>query len=107
MFEIGRNFRNEGVDYSHNPEFTMLESYEAYSDYKQGMKFTEQLIKFVVENVLHSTTHLFEENEINFGDEWQRIEFNEMLMKYTDIDYNNYTFESLREKAEKLGVSIE
>lgn len=107
VFEIGRNFRNEGVDYSHNPEFTMLESYEAYSDYKQGMKFTEQLIKFVVEGVLQSTKHTFEEKEIDFGAEWQRIEFNEMLMKYADVDYNDYTAESLRKKAEKLGVSIE
>ena len=107
VFEIGRNFRNEGVDYSHNPEFTMLESYEAYADYKYGMKFTEQLIKFVVENVLHSEKHTFEEKEIDFGAEWQRIEFNEMLMKYTDVDYDNYTAESLRKKAEELGVSIE
>ena len=107
VFEIGRNFRNEGVDYSHNPEFTMLESYEAYVDYKHGMKFIEHLLQFVVEQVLNATTHTLGEQNINFAGEWHRIEFNEMLMKYTDVDYDNYTLESLRAKAEKLGVQIE
>ena len=107
VFEIGRNFRNEGVDHSHNPEFTMLESYQAYFDYKQGMKYTEQLIQYVVKNLFKTTKHTTKNNEIDFSNEWQRIEFNEMLMKYADVNYEDYNFESLKQKAIDLGVTIE
>lgn len=107
IFEIGRNFRNEGVDYSHNPEFTMLESYEAYSDYKEGMKFTEKLISHVVKNSINSTRHEFEGKKIDFTKPWTRIEFNELLMKEAKINYEDYNFEALKKKAQELDVKID
>lgn len=107
VFEIGRNFRNEGVDYSHNPEFTMLESYCAYSDYKEGMKFVEDLVRSVVQGVVGGLVYERDGHRIDFGAPWERIELNDLLMKYASVDYEAYNFEGLKEKAESLGVKIE
>jgi len=106
VFEIGRNFRNEGVDASHNPEFTMLELYAAYEDERYGMALTEEMMELILQKTVGSTTHTFEGNEITFQPPYQRIEFNEMLMKYTDIRYEDYNLASLLKKADEMGVVI-
>ncbi len=106
VFEIGRNFRNEGVDHSHNPEFTMLEAYSAYQDYKDGMKFTEDIISYILENAMGGAQVVSDDKEINFSAPYQRITFNEVLMKYVDINYDDYTFSSLIKKAEEKDVII-
>ncbi len=102
VFEIGRNFRNEGVDYSHNPEFTMLELYAAYEDEKYGMTLVEEMMEYI----LKGNTHTFKDQKIEFKRPYERIEFTEMLMKYVDIKYEDYNFESLKNKASELGVKI-
>jgi len=75
VYEIGKCFRNEGVDKFHNPDFTMLEFYAAYMDYKELMKFTEELIKTVLINTLGTTKIKYDGQEIDFGQEYERIEF--------------------------------
>ena len=115
VYEMGRNFRNEGVDYTHNPEFTMLEFYWAYSNYKEGMKFTEELLRRVAKQVFgklsfecssrHGETG--EGKSIDFSKSFKRVEFNELLQKYAGINYEDYNFESLLKKAKELGVKIE
>lgn len=106
VFELGRNFRNEGVDYSHNPEFTMLEFYQAYSDYKEGMKLTEELVTELVKATIGSMKHEFDGVEVDFTGPWERITFNELLQKFAQVNYEDYTFESLRQRAIELDVKI-
>lgn len=107
VYELGRNFRNEGVDYSHNPEFTMLEFYWAYSDYKEGMKFTEKFLSSLVKSVTGKKQIEHEGRKINFSTPWDRIEFTDLLHKYAKINYDDYNFEGLKRVAEKLGVKSE
>lgn len=107
VYEIGRNFRNEGLDYSHNPEFTMLEFYWAYSDYKEGMKFTEKLFSHILKNTINSKKIEYEGNTIDFSVQYKRIEFEDLLFKYTKINYSDFNLETLKAKAKELGVNIE
>lgn len=106
VYEIGRNFRNEGVDYSHNPEFTMLEFYWAYSDYKEGMKFIEKMLSGLVKKIIGKKTFEYEGKKIDFKTPWERVEFNDLLQRYADLSYDDYNFESLKKKAKELGVEI-
>src|SRR3990167_7368490 len=107
VYELGRNFRNEGMDYSHNPEFTMLEFYWAYSDYKEGMKFAEKFLSTVIKNILGKKQFEFQGNKINFKIPWERIEFNDLLRKHTNINYEDYNFQSLLKKAQELSIKID
>ena len=116
VYELGRNFRNEGVDYSHNPEFTMLEFYWAYADYKQGMKLTEKFVSHIVKKVtgkskIEYTTSATEgetggDKEVKIKTPFERIEFNELLQKYADVNYEDYDMKTLKKKAKELGVDI-
>jgi lysyl-tRNA synthetase class 2 len=90
VFEIGRDFRNEGVDRTHNPEFTMLEFYWAYADYLQVMDFTEQMIAFVAEQVLGRRTLTYQGNEINLEPPWRRVELRQALMEACGVDVEQY-----------------
>lgn len=107
VYEMGRNFRNEGVDFSHNPEFTMLEFYWAYSDYKEGMKFTEKFLSSIVKKVTGSRVIEYGGNKIDFSAPWERVEFKDVLRTYAKVDYDEYNFEGLKKKAEDLGLKIE
>lgn len=106
VFEIGKCFRNEGVDKFHNPDFTMLEFYWAYADYKELMKFIEKMIKEVLNNVLGKEKIEFDGKEIDFSGEWERIEFYDLLEKYTGIKYDELSEDGLFKKAKELGVDI-
>jgi len=106
VYEIGKCFRNEGVDKFHNPDFTMLEFYWAYADYKQLMKLTEEMIQKVLKNVLGSTTVKYGENEIDFSGEWERIEFFALLEKYTGIKYEEVNEKALLSKAKEMGIDV-
>lgn len=86
VYEIGRDFRNEGVDRTHNPEFTQLEYYWAYADYLQVMEMTEQMICFVAEKVLGSRTMNYQGNQISFEPPWKRLELRQGLLEVTGID---------------------
>lgn len=86
VYEIGRDFRNEGVDRTHNPEFTQLEFYWAYADYLQVMQLTEEMICFVAERVLGSRVFQFGEHTIDVNPPWRRLELRQGLINVTGID---------------------
>jgi lysyl-tRNA synthetase class 2 len=90
VYEIGRDFRNEGVSHKHNPEFTQLEFYAAYWDYHDVMAFCEQMIATVAEDVLGSPVIHFQGHEIDLRPPWQRVTLREAAMEVTGIDYLEY-----------------
>ena len=106
VYEIGKCFRNEGMDRSHNPDYTHLEFYWAYADYKEMMKFTEKFLSTVVKKVFGKLIIQYEGKEINFKTPWQRIEFSQLLKKYTKIDLEEINLEALKKEAKKLGVEV-
>ncbi len=107
IYEIGRCFRNEGLDRSHNPDFTMLEFYWAYADYKDLMKLTEKLLESLVKKTSGSLEIKYEDKKINFKTPFNRIEFSQLLRKYTKINLKEINKEGLRREAKKLGIKIE
>ncbi len=107
VFEFARCFRNEGIDRSHNPEFTLLELYFAYADYKDMMKLAEEMMSSVVEKVFGGTEIFYNEEKINFSGPFQRIEFEDIIKKETGLDINEMNKESLEEEAKKRGIDIE
>ena len=86
VFEINRNFRNEGVSARHNPEFTMLEFYQAYATYEQMMDLTEEMFRYVALNVLGSTTISYQGNAIDLGAKWRRMSLASALEEYGGIN---------------------
>lgn len=107
VYEIGRSFRNEGMDYSHNPEFTSLEFYWAYADYKQLMKFSEKLFVHIFKALKIYPNLDHEGKKISLKTPWPRIEFRVLLKKYLDIDYESLNIDSLSKKAKELGIKVE
>jgi len=108
IYEIGRDFRNEGVDRTHNPEFTQLEFYWAYADYFDVMDFTEKMIAYTVEKV-HGTTEIeYQGVKMDFGKPWQRIELKTGIKEATGIDLDEFqSQESLYQAAKGLGAGID
>jgi lysyl-tRNA synthetase class 2 len=90
VYEIGRDFRNEGVDRTHNPEFTMMEFYAAYWDYEDVMRFLEQMIPFIAQEVLGTTTITYNNNSINLTGPWQRLSLRDAIKQFAEIDYMDY-----------------
>jgi len=108
VYEIGRIFRNEGMSVKHNPEFTSIELYEAYTDYKGMMDLAEQLIVHVAQEVLGTTKITYQGEEIDLTPPWPRMTMLEAIKKYTDIDFENYkTDEEAKSIAKKLNVPFE
>lgn len=107
VFEIGKSFRNEGMDREHNPEFTEPEAYIAYKDYEWMMSFMEELLGELVKNLFDATELKIKNKIINFKRPFERIEFNEILQKYADINYDKAGEKELRKKAEELDIVIE
>ena len=91
VYEIGRNFRNEGMSIKHNPEFTMLELYEAYNDYKGMMDLTETLISTVAREVLGTTRITYQGQEIDLTPPWNRITMTEAVKQHTGVDFDRIT----------------
>lgn len=85
VYEINRNFRNEGISSEHNPEFTMLEFYQAYSDYDEMMELTEELINFLSLKLLGAEEIIFGEHEVSLKRPWKRIKFKEALLSYSGL----------------------
>ncbi len=107
VYEIGRDFRNEGVSFKHNPEFTQLEYYWAYADYLQVMEFTEQMIAFVAEKVLGTTKITFDGKEIDLTPPWNRVELRQGLIEATGIDIEEHpTAESLEAAMKAKGLKF-
>jgi lysyl-tRNA synthetase class 2 len=90
VYEIGRDFRNEGVSYKHNPEFTQLEFYWAYADYLQVMDLTEKMITYVADQVLGTRIITYEGHEIDLNPPWKRVELRQGLIDATGIDIDQY-----------------
>lgn len=90
VYEIGRDFRNEGVSFKHNPEFTQLEFYWAYADYLKVMELTEGMLAYVCDQVLGTRIVNFAGHEINFNPPWQRLDLRQALIDATGIDIREY-----------------
>ncbi len=102
VYEIGRDFRNEGVSYKHNPEFTQLEFYMAYADYEDVMVVTEQMVAFTAERAVGSTTIEFRGHEIDLTPPWQRMSLHEAMLEYADLDLAAY--ESAADLRSEMGA---
>lgn len=107
VYEIGKNFRNEGIDVRHNPEFTSIELYEAYSDYNDMMEITENMVAYICEKVNGTTKVVYEETEIDFAPPWRRLTMVDAVKEYADVDFNEIkTNEEARELAKEKGVEL-
>lgn len=89
VYEIGKNFRNEGIDRSHNPEFTMLEFYEAYTDYNYQMNQFEKLVSQVCQEITGSMKVVYQEKEVDFTPPWRRLTVMDGIKQYAEIDPEN------------------
>ncbi len=107
VYEIARNFRNEGIDATHNPEFTMLEWYEAYSEAKDQQKFVEKLIKNIVKTIIGSTAIAFDEQEINFANKFNKVSYIDLLKEAGIAKPLTATHEDVASRARELGVKVE
>ena len=108
VYEIGKNFRNEGMDIKHNPEFTNMEFYAAYEDYNDMMKIAEELISTVAQNVLGTTTINYEGQEINLAPSWKKIAMIDAIKEVTGVDFNTInTDEEAQAIAKEKGVQFE
>jgi lysyl-tRNA synthetase, class II len=107
VYEIGRDFRNEGVSYKHNPEFTQLEYYQAYADYLIIMDQTEQMVAYTAQNVLGSMIVTFNDHEINLTPPWKRIELRQGILDATGIDIAiNKDAASLQKSMQEKGLKF-
>lgn len=107
VYEIGRVFRNEGIDTTHNPEFTMMEVYTAYSDYLDIMNLTEGIIRDVAKNVLGETTISFDGTAIDLGSDFKRIHMADAVKEQTGVDFwKEMTIEEARAAAKEHNVEI-
>ena len=108
VFEIGKNFRNEGMDIKHNPEFTNMEFYSAYEDYNDMMDIAEQLISTVAKNVLGTTNITYQGQEIDLTPGWKKITMIDAIKEVTGIDFNTInTDEEAQALAKEKGVEYE
>ena len=108
VYEIGRVFRNEGLDTRHNPEFTLMELYQAYTDYKGMMDLTENMFRHIAEQICGSTTIPYADVEIDLGKPFERLTMIDAIKKYTGIDFNEITTtEEAKKLADEKGVHYE
>ncbi len=108
VFEIGKNFRNEGISTRHNPEFTMIEIYQAYADYNDMMKLCEDIITSVVKEFKGSMQIDYEDKKIDFTPPWKRIKYVDAIKEFSGVDFTkiNNSVEALKE-AKKLNVEVD
>jgi len=107
VYEISKSFRNEGMDRNHNPEFTMLELYQAYADYNDVMELYERLLNFATTQVLGKNKFEFEGNEIDLTPPWKRTPLLESIKEHTGVDLQGRSEEETRTAAEELNVKEE
>jgi lysyl-tRNA synthetase class 2 len=107
VYEIGRVFRNEGVSTRHNPEFTMMELYEAYADFNDIMELTENMIAYIAKEVLGTTTIQYGDHEVNLEPKWRRLHMVDAIKEYTGVDFwREMTDEEAIGLAKEHGVEI-
>ena len=107
VYEIGRNFRNEGMDRSHNPEFTCMELYVSYKDYNWMMSFTEQLIEKICITVIGTTEVKIGDNIVNFKAPYRRLPILDAIKEKTGYDLSEMSEDEMREVAKKCGVEVD
>jgi lysyl-tRNA synthetase, class II len=108
VYEIGRNFRNEGVSFKHSPEFTMLELYQAYADYQDIMRLTEDLVATAARAAIGRTRVRWNDVELDFNPPWQRMPLRTAIAEFSGVDYAEYPdVGSLRAAAERAGLHTE
>ena len=108
VYEIGRVFRNEGVDTRHNPEFTLMELYQAYTDYEGMMELTESMFRYLAEKVCGSTRISYNGIEIDLGKPFERLTMNDAIKKYTGIDFDTISSdEEAKALAKEKGIEYE
>ena len=90
VYEIARNFRNEGLDHSHNPEFTMMECYQAYADFEDIMRLVEEMYAYIARQTLGSTVFTYQGRQIDLAPPWGRMTLREAIAEHTSIDYERY-----------------
>jgi lysyl-tRNA synthetase class 2 len=107
VYEIGRDFRNEGVSQTHNPEFTQLEFYAAYLDYHDVMELTEQMVAYVAEQATGSTRITYQGNEIDLSPPWRRVTLRDAILQVTGVDYVQHpTAETLSQAIRARGLPV-
>ncbi len=108
VYEIGRVFRNEGVSTRHNPEFTMIELYEAYADYHDIMELVENMVAHIAKEVLGSTTISYGEDKINLQPKWTRLHMVDAIKEYTGVDFwQQMSDDEAKALAKEHGIEIE
>ncbi|MFC1979086.1 lysine--tRNA ligase [Chloroflexota bacterium] len=108
VYEIGPNFRNEGISVKHNPEFTLMECYEAYADYNDVMNNTEGMISAIATEVMATTKLEFKNEIIDFKPPWKRIELRQAIIEYGGIDFEDYpNTEDLRNKMQEMHIEVD
>jgi lysyl-tRNA synthetase, class II len=107
VYEIGKNFRNEGIDRSHNPEFTMLEFYEAYTDYNYQMKQFEEIIAHTAKEITGSTKVMYQGKEVDFTPPWRRLTVIDGVREYTGVDVEKLSEKELFDQIKKWGSKRE
>ncbi|MBX9688900.1 MAG: lysine--tRNA ligase [Candidatus Obscuribacterales bacterium] len=108
VYEIGRIFRNEGISTKHNPEFTMMELYQAYGDYNQLMNFAEEMVQHVCLQVCGSTKLSYQGVEIDFKSPWRRVTMRDAILEVTGLDVDTLkNLDEARSAAKKLGIELE
>ena len=108
VYEIGRVFRNEGISIKHNPEFTMMELYQAYADYHDMMEITENMVAHIAQEVLGTTKITYQGQEIDLTPPWTRLTMIDAITKYSGVDFNTInTDEEARAAAQKLNIHVE
>jgi len=108
VYELGRIFRNEGIDFKHNPEFTMLESYEAYADYHDVMKTVEDMVSAVCQEVMGTQKVEYNGQIIDFTPPWKRMELRQAVIQYAGLDYDQFPdTDSLRAEMLRRGMQFD
>jgi lysyl-tRNA synthetase class 2 len=107
VFEIGRNFRNEGMDAEHLQDYSMMECYQAYSDYEQGMKFVEEMYKYIAQETFGTSKFKIKNFEIDLNTKWEIYDYRETILKMTGLDIDKADLEEVEMKLKTLKVVYE
>jgi lysyl-tRNA synthetase class 2 len=107
IFEIGKDFRNESIDKTHNPEFTMMELYQAYADYEDMMTLTENLYEYIAKEITGSAKVEYQDQTIDFSTPWDRMTMKEAIREYGGFDIEELTDEEIKDKMEEHGAELD
>ncbi len=107
VYELNRNFRNEGISTRHNPEFTMLELYQAYADYTDMMAITQEMISSLAQTLLGSMLIQYQGNTIDLTPPWHTITYTDALNKYTGLDFQELSHSQAYRKAKEMGMDVD